>query len=170
MKIYKTNCAWILCHCKQISTVNLAVLVPGGQNKVTQSQIHGGIPGKFWKLIKLVQFHHIWTHTQSLATLIRLVEGLEVWAQTWNWGMQLWLIHYYNVVCIDVSKSEARLPGFIIPTVTNLSDFTVSNGCWISTTFTDLLCGCTALQWSALIWVRDALLAEPDGLIPTQSG
>lgn len=67
-----------------MSAVYLAVLVPGGQNKVTQSQIHGGITGKFWKLVKLIKLHHIRSHTQSLATLIRLVEGLEVWTQTWN--------------------------------------------------------------------------------------
>jgi len=58
-----------------------AVFVPGGQDEVTQSQIHGGITGKFWKLVKLIQLHHVRPHTQSLATLVRLVEGLEVRTQ-----------------------------------------------------------------------------------------
>ncbi len=68
----------------QLSVVYLAVLVPGGQNKVTQSQIHGGIAGEFWKLVQLIQLHHIWSHAQSFAALIGLVEGLEVWTQAWN--------------------------------------------------------------------------------------
>lgn len=67
-----------------MSAVYLAVLVPGGQNKVTQSQVHGGVAGKFWKLVKLIQLHHIRPHAQSLAALIRLVEGLEVRTQAWN--------------------------------------------------------------------------------------
>lgn len=49
--------------CLEMSAVYLAVFVPGGQNKVTQSQIHGGIAGKFRKLVKLIQLHHIRPHT-----------------------------------------------------------------------------------------------------------
>lgn len=61
-----------------------AVPVPGGQDKVSQCQIHRGVTGKFWELIKFVQFHHIGSHTQSLSTLIGLVERLEIWTQAWN--------------------------------------------------------------------------------------
>lgn len=71
-------------HCWQMSAVYHAIPVPGGQDKVTQSQIHGGIAGKFWELVKFIQLHHIRPNTQSLSTLIGLVEGLEVWTQAWN--------------------------------------------------------------------------------------
>lgn len=128
----------------------LAVLVPWGQNKVAQSQIHGGITGKFWKLIKLIKLHHIRSHTQSLAALVRLVEGLKVWTHAWNWGTQSKLIHHVGLI-------------YLIPTSLN----SWSNG---TVTVRHLLCGWTALQWSALSSVRDTLLGEPEGLIPTQSG
>lgn len=61
-----------------------AVTVPGGQNKVSQSQIHGGVTGKFWELIKFIQLHHVRPHTQSLSTLVGLIEGLEVRTQAWD--------------------------------------------------------------------------------------
>lgn len=60
------------------------VTVPGGQDEVTQSQVHGGIAGKFRKLVKFVQLHHIWPDTQSFSTLVGLVERLEVRTQAWN--------------------------------------------------------------------------------------
>lgn len=63
---------------------HLAVLVPGGQDEVPQGQVHGGIPGKLWKLVELVQLHHVGPHTQSLAALVGLVEGLEVRTEAWN--------------------------------------------------------------------------------------
>lgn len=62
------------------------VPVPGGQNKVTQGQVHGGVTRKFWELVKFIQLHHIWPHTQSFSTLIRLIERLEVRTQARNWG------------------------------------------------------------------------------------
>ena len=71
-------------HRWQMNAVYLAILVPGSQNEVTQSQIHGGVAGEFWKLVKLIQLHHVGPHTQSFSTLVRLVEGLEVWTQAWN--------------------------------------------------------------------------------------
>lgn len=61
-----------------------AVPVPGGQDKVSQRQIHSGVTGKFWELVKFIQFHHIRSHAQSLSTLIGLVEGLEIRTQAWN--------------------------------------------------------------------------------------
>ena len=67
-----------------MSAAYLAVIVPQGQNEVTQSQVHGGVAGKFWKLVELIQFHHVRAHTQSLATLVGLVEGLEVRTEAWN--------------------------------------------------------------------------------------
>lgn len=74
----------------------LAVPVPGGQDEVTESQVHGGVTGKFWKLVKLIQLHHIRAHTQSLAAFIRLVEGLEVRTQAWNWGTELMITATYR--------------------------------------------------------------------------
>lgn len=71
-------------HWWQMSATYHAIPVPGGQNEVTQSQIHGGVAGKFWELVKFIQLHHIRPHTQSLSALIGLVEGLEVWTQAWN--------------------------------------------------------------------------------------
>lgn len=68
----------------QTQEVYRAVTAPGGQNKVSQSQIHGGVTGKFWELIKFIQLHHVRPHTQSLSTLVGLIEGLEVWTQAWN--------------------------------------------------------------------------------------
>lgn len=60
------------------------VPIPGGQNKVTQSQVHGGVAGKFWELVKFIQLHHIWPHAQSFSALIGLVERLEVGTHAWN--------------------------------------------------------------------------------------
>lgn len=74
----------IISYCWQTSALYHAIPVPGGQNKVTQSQIHGRVPGKFWKLVKFIQLHHVRPHTQSLSALIGLVEGLEVRRQAWN--------------------------------------------------------------------------------------
>lgn len=70
--------------CCRTSGVNLAVPVPRSQDQVSQSQVHGGISGKLWKLVELVQLHHVWSDTQSFPTLVRLVERLEVRTQTWN--------------------------------------------------------------------------------------
>ncbi len=106
-------------------TVYLAVLVPGGQDKVPQSQIHGGITGKFWELVKLIQLHHIRSHTQSLSTLIRLVEGLVVWTQAWNWGTKSRLLHHIIIILSSLDgRLIKHLPGawFL---------FSPNNGCWL---------------------------------------
>ena len=55
-----------------------AVCVPQSEDEVSQSQVHGGVSRILWKLIELIQLHHIGPHTQSFATLIGLVEWLEV--------------------------------------------------------------------------------------------
>lgn len=55
-----------------------AVCVPQSEDEVSQGQVHGGVSRILWKLVELIQFHHVWPHTQSLATLIGLVEWLEV--------------------------------------------------------------------------------------------
>lgn len=61
---------------------DLAISVPGCQNEVSQSKIHGGISGEFWELIQLIQLHHVGSHTQCFTTFIRLVEGLEIWRES----------------------------------------------------------------------------------------
>lgn len=63
----------------------LTLSMPRSQDEVSQGKVHGWVTRKFWKLVELVQLHHVWPHTQSLATFVRLVERLEVRTQTWNW-------------------------------------------------------------------------------------
>lgn len=63
----------------------LTVSVPGGQNKVSQSQIHCWVARKFRKFIKLIQLHHIRPYTQGFTAFIWLVKGLEIRTQTWDW-------------------------------------------------------------------------------------
>lgn len=74
-----------LLHCRPLPRATVwhgltyfAVCVPQSEDEVSQSQVHGGVSRILWKLIELIQLHHVGPHTQSFATLIGLVERLEV--------------------------------------------------------------------------------------------
>ena len=69
-----------------LPSTHLAVSEPQGQDKVPQSQIHGGVPRVFRELVELIQLHHVWPHAQGFAALVGLVERLEVPVHAWNWG------------------------------------------------------------------------------------
>lgn len=58
--------------------------MPQGEDEVPQSQVHGGVSGILGELVELVQLHHVRPHAQGFATLVGLIERLEVPVHAWN--------------------------------------------------------------------------------------